>query len=127
MYGFSGKKPTRAMASAEGMRSPKTVAVPAVGAMSPVSILRVVVFPAPFGPRNPKISPSCTSKSMPSTATTLLPEKGFLKVLPSLSTRRTGPPRHGRAFGAPILRVDALIGQVSSGGGPRSGRAEAAP
>ncbi len=33
-----------------------------------VSILIVVVFPAPFGPRNPKISPSGTLKEMLSTA-----------------------------------------------------------
>ncbi len=37
-----------------------------------VSIIsRVVVFPAPFGPRIPKISPHLTLKEMPSTATTL--------------------------------------------------------
>ena len=29
----------------------------------------VVVLPAPLGPRKPKTSPGCTSKSMPSTAT----------------------------------------------------------
>src|SRR2546425_12946542 len=28
----------------------------------------VVVFPAPLGPRNPKTSPRCTSRSSPSTA-----------------------------------------------------------
>jgi len=30
----------------------------------------VVVFPAPFGPRMPKISPACTSNDRSSTATT---------------------------------------------------------
>jgi ABC-type multidrug transport system ATPase subunit len=30
----------------------------------------VVVLPAPFGPRKPKISPGATSKSMPRTAST---------------------------------------------------------
>jgi len=30
----------------------------------------VVVFPAPFGPRNPKIVPSSTENEIPSTATT---------------------------------------------------------
>jgi hypothetical protein len=30
----------------------------------------VVDLPAPFGPRNPKISPAVTSKSMPLTAST---------------------------------------------------------
>jgi hypothetical protein len=36
---------------------PATVAEPDVGAMSVPSVRTVVVFPAPFGPRNPKISP----------------------------------------------------------------------
>ena len=43
---------------------------PAVGAMSPVSILIVVVLPAPFGPRKPKISPAPTVNEMPRTAST---------------------------------------------------------
>src|SRR5688500_9324206 len=42
--------------------TPATTALPLVGASSPVSILMVVVLPAPFGPRNPKISPDCTLK-----------------------------------------------------------------
>src|SRR5687768_15794265 len=41
---------------------PATTARPLVGASSPVSILMVVVLPAPFGPRNPKISPAFTAK-----------------------------------------------------------------
>src|SRR2546426_2862724 len=36
--------------------------------MSAHSRRSVVVFPAPFGPRNPNTSPSCTSRSSPSTA-----------------------------------------------------------
>ena len=43
-------------------------AVPEVGANIPVSIFTVVDLPAPFGPRNPKISPGCTSRDRPSTA-----------------------------------------------------------
>ena len=41
---------------------PRTRAVPDVGKISPISSFIVVVFPAPFGPRNPKISPSSTCK-----------------------------------------------------------------
>src|SRR6266481_5289069 len=41
---------------------------PLVGARSVVSILIVVVFPAPLGPRNAKISPLGTSKEISSTA-----------------------------------------------------------
>ena len=40
----------------------------AVAASEPVSILIVVDFPLPFGPRNPKTCPRGTSKSIPSTA-----------------------------------------------------------
>src|SRR5688572_13032174 len=42
--------------------TPATTALPPLGASSPVSILMVVVLPAPFGPRKPKISPVLTSK-----------------------------------------------------------------
>ena len=44
------------------------VAVPSVGSTSVQSILMVVDFPAPLGPRKPKISPGATSNEMPSTA-----------------------------------------------------------
>ena len=37
----------------------------------PVSILMTVLFPAPFGPMKPRISPFGTSKEMPSTALTI--------------------------------------------------------
>ena len=39
---------------------PSNTARPPLGFICPVSILTVVVFPAPFGPRNPRISPSAT-------------------------------------------------------------------
>ena len=41
--------------------SPATEAEPEVGANSVPSVRTVVVFPAPFGPRNPKTSPWPTS------------------------------------------------------------------
>ena len=43
---------------------------PAVGMTRVVHMPTVVVLPAPFGPSNPKISPSLTARSMPSTALT---------------------------------------------------------
>src|SRR4051794_15709642 len=49
----SGSRPTS---------TPPTIAVPLVGRSSPHSIRIVVDLPAPFAPRNPKISPSATSK-----------------------------------------------------------------
>jgi hypothetical protein len=47
---------------------PRTVASPASASRSPSMISRVVVLPAPFGPRMPKNSPGATSKLTPSTA-----------------------------------------------------------
>ncbi len=38
--------------------------VPDVGSVSPIRILMSVVLPAPFGPRNPNISPFSTSRLM---------------------------------------------------------------
>ena len=42
--------------------------VPFVGAIRVVRSLIVVVFPAPFGPKKPKILPELTERSIPSTA-----------------------------------------------------------
>ena len=50
--------------------SPSMRAVPDVGASIPIRSLSVVVFPAPFGPRNPKISHSSTSRTISSTTLT---------------------------------------------------------
>src|SRR5580698_4838916 len=47
---------------------PSISRVPLVGVSRVVSILMVVVFPAPFGPRKAKISPLATSKDTLSTA-----------------------------------------------------------
>ena len=49
---------------------PSILALPAVGVTSPSSIRRVVVLPAPLGPRNPTTVPWSTSKLRSSTATT---------------------------------------------------------
>ncbi len=48
---------------------PKTDALPSVGFRIVISMLIVVVFPAPLGPRKPNISPSATWKETLSTAT----------------------------------------------------------
>ena len=47
---------------------PKTKALPSVGFKMVINMLIVVVFPAPFGPRKPKISPCFTLKLTWSTA-----------------------------------------------------------
>ncbi len=48
---------------------PLMVALPPVGVARPSSMRRVVVFPAPFGPRKPTTRPDSTSKLKWSTAT----------------------------------------------------------
>src|SRR4030088_2047411 len=58
----------RIFASSDPSRCPATTAVPEVGAMSAHRSRSVVVLPAPFGPRNPKTSPSSTSRSRSCTA-----------------------------------------------------------
>src|SRR5487761_344512 len=58
--------------------SPKTRASPDVGESRVVRILIVVVFPAPFGPINPKSSPFRTSNEIPESASVtrlVLPKK----------------------------------------------------
>src|SRR6476661_5537587 len=50
--------------------NPMTDAVPLVGRTSVVSIFRVVVLPAPFGPSRPKMLPRLTANDIPSTART---------------------------------------------------------
>ena len=57
------------LASADTSK-PRTRAVPEVGSSSVVSILIVVVLPAPFGPSRPNSSPSSTAKLIPRTAST---------------------------------------------------------
>src|SRR5215210_9284172 len=47
---------------------PFTTTDPLVGSDRPDTIRMVVVLPAPFGPRNPKISPAAAVRLRPSTA-----------------------------------------------------------
>src|ERR1700676_158589 len=55
----------------EAKSTPRRFMRPEVGASRPVSILMVVDFPAPLGPRKPKNWPAATCKSTPSTAVKL--------------------------------------------------------
>src|SRR3954453_18233822 len=50
------------------MSCPRSVTVPALGAMRPRSMRMVVVLPDPLGPRNPNTEPVGTARSTPSTA-----------------------------------------------------------
>src|SRR5579863_2423541 len=62
---------------------------PSVGRRSVVSILMVVVLPAPFGPRKAKISPAATWKETSSTA--VKAPKDFLRLWTRIMER---PPDH---------------------------------
>src|SRR3954451_19599472 len=64
---------------------PATVARPDVGFASVQSMLIVVVFPAPLGPRNPNTSPGSTSKLTPRTAS--ISPNDFLSSSTSITAR----------------------------------------
>ena len=65
----SSAAPTaRAARAGRGSCARRSWRVPAVGVTSPSSIRRVVVLPAPFGPRKPVIRPGSTAKLRSSTA-----------------------------------------------------------
>src|SRR5215813_11636065 len=96
--------------------APATVAVPAVGRSSVVSIRRVVVLPAPLGPRKPTISPSATLRSTLRTASTVRLRVRKVRASPSASmivmscpasSRRliAVRPGRGRSVRAPPARV----------------------
>ncbi len=71
--GRSGMKPSLSLA-AIALRctsSPPSNTRPSVGRRMPAIIRSIVVFPAPFGPRQPYSRPCGTSSEMSSTATKL--------------------------------------------------------
>ena len=69
--GVSTIAPTRRITAGRpsGVVEPSTAVRPAVAATSPSRQRIVVVFPDPFGPRNPNTPPSGTDRSSPCTAT----------------------------------------------------------
>src|SRR6266508_1727538 len=93
--------------------SPSSSSDPVVGRSRVVSILIVVVLPAPFGPRNAKISPGRTSNETSLTAVTVpndLTTRSTRMIGRSLTLR----PGRGR-FG----RVDELVVVAHRQGGGR--------
>src|SRR5438552_18338949 len=99
------------------------VAVPAVG-VTRLRIMRsVVVFPAPFGPRNPVTRPGCTVNDRLSTALTRLyclvrPET---TICPSdIGLPPCGRPVRVHAPAAPRLAI--MAHQVNRGGPPGRSR-----
>jgi len=87
------------------------VAVPAVGSTRSSSIRKVVVFPAPFGPRNPVTRPGSTVNDKSSTA--LTPRYSFLSPQTSIrpwdisagQTRFPPSGRSGNPGPAPSVRA----------------------
>src|SRR5580704_19774811 len=94
---------------------PSSVMAPLVGRSSVVSILMVVVFPAPFGPRKAKISPSATSNETSFTAVNVpkVLTKWLTRIicLPRINTERfslicqEGDCGNCRAFPYPHPRI----------------------
>src|SRR3954465_4055291 len=78
--GFSGGYPSRRREAKEPAGKPATLARPLVGRTNPRRSLMVVVLPAPFGPRSPKISPRRTSIERSMTARTFRPQNPTRKV-----------------------------------------------
>ena len=64
--GFSTTAPTsfKAFSVSFFKSCPQILMLPPFGFISPTNILIVVVFPAPFGPKKPNISPSSTEKEI---------------------------------------------------------------
>jgi hypothetical protein len=87
---------------------PATLAVPDVALARVQRILMVVVLPAPFGPRNPKVSPRSTSKSIPRTAS-ISPYR-LVRPATEITGRRPLPlPAGPAATVAPALVCNATV------------------
>src|ERR1700686_446655 len=92
---------------------PSMLMSPALGCSTPSTILMVVVLPAPLGPSRPTISPACTPKEMPSTAT-VVPYS--LRRPSTRSAQPTAPAGLGTLMGGGVRgRRQLAPGQGCSG------------
>src|SRR5690606_31490420 len=66
--------------------SPNSGTAPASRSTSRRLHLLSVVFPAPLGPRSPRVSPACTENETPSTTTSALPPEPYALRTPSTSS-----------------------------------------
>src|SRR5919198_2444435 len=131
MEGVSTIDPTRPITrpSSADVSAPSSLARPSVGRTRPNRHRFVVVFPAPFGPRNPYTPPSGTERSSWSTAVVVPPRSlrnTFLS--PSISMTATGPvPDPSVGCGGVLPRLRQLVrperGLGDVGGGAGLGRA----
>src|SRR5881394_642748 len=92
--------------------SPSSSSVPLVGRSTVVSILIVVVLPAPFGPRNANVSPWRTSNVTSLTAVTVpnVRTRWCTRIIGSVgatAVRLRGP--RGKARGAPAAACEHLL------------------
>src|SRR5262245_34264655 len=92
---------------------PATIAVPDVAFASVHKILIVVDFPAPFGPRKPKVSPRLTVKSMPRTAST----SPYRLTRPETDITVSGPAPSLTCSLAGLIPACAAIAAASGGAG----------
>src|SRR5260221_14563747 len=113
MNGRSGMKPSEALAaSGAWARSwPLMVIRPLEGLRSPAMMRMVVVLPAPFGPRNPWISPGSTERLTPFTAV----EEPYVFTQASTAIMASGRPR-------PAMGLPGALGGGGGGGGAGPGR-----
>src|SRR4051812_48923127 len=91
--------------------SPLKVTPPAFGAICPVAMRKLVVLPAPFGPRSPTISPGLTENDTPFTTF----PRPYTFSSPLTSSSRWRPPRACADRGIPRRGA----GDARRGGRPR--------
>src|SRR5262245_7268293 len=107
-----------ALLAASGSRArswPSISTLPAVGLSRPAIMRMVVVFPAPFGPRQPWISPGATSRLTPSTAV----KSPYFLTRPAMRIiARPSPPPRLR----PAARAARVVAGKVEGQGPGVGR-----
>src|SRR5260221_12013488 len=91
------------------------VTSPAVGRSRPVSIVMVVLLPAPLGPRNPKKRPRGTSKETSSTATffrkALVGWRATVGGPGGVLLRESYPETSSGSIGAGLRRSEVGLGQ----------------
>ena len=94
---------------------PATSASPAVGVSSVVSMRRVVVLPAPLGPRKPAISPRRTARSTPRTASTTRPRVRKLRASPRAEIISCPPAPPARSSGAAVRDENVIRVRLPAG------------
>src|SRR4029453_9165249 len=104
------------------MSWPATDALPLVGAISPHSILIVVVLPAPFGPRKPNICPRVTVSDRLTTAS-MSPNRRVRRSVSRIAGGPFGP--GGAAAVTATVRVRGRRAPAGRGGPAGGTRARA--